>query len=160
MAPQSAQSLSHSKPCTLCHTPRDVLIRCQVDASGAWHLICPGACWRRVSGGVVDGDGAPEHAHYRYGGMWKNKHEAVSAKRPKKARATGEAEAQEGTEEGPREAVPEWRDTAVKYTKNDRVRFEGAVWICRKSHVSQEGKTPAGSVAQWKEAVALQEDAD
>lgn len=28
-------------------------------------------------------DGDSEHPHYRYGGMWKNKHEAVSAKKPK-----------------------------------------------------------------------------
>lgn len=28
-------------------------------------------------------DGDSEHPHYHYGGMWKNKHEAVSAKKPK-----------------------------------------------------------------------------
>lgn len=28
-------------------------------------------------------DGDAEHKFYRYGGMWKNKHEAVSAKKPK-----------------------------------------------------------------------------
>ena len=31
----------------------------------------------------MDGDNAEEHKYYRYGGMWKNKHEAVSAKKPK-----------------------------------------------------------------------------
>jgi len=31
----------------------------------------------------VDGDQTEEHKWYRYGGMWKNKHEAVSAKMPK-----------------------------------------------------------------------------
>lgn len=31
----------------------------------------------------MDGDGKSEHQFYRYGGMWKNKHEAVSAKKPK-----------------------------------------------------------------------------
>ncbi|KAK5700873.1 hypothetical protein LTR97_005390 [Elasticomyces elasticus] len=68
--PKQNETRDYRKPCTLCKTPRDVLIRCQIDESG-------------VSGGVVDGDGAPEHKWYRYGGMWKNKHEAVSAKKPK-----------------------------------------------------------------------------
>lgn len=36
-----------------------------------------------MSGGVIDGDQSEEHRFYRYGGMWKNKHEAVSAKKPK-----------------------------------------------------------------------------
>ncbi|KAF2087185.1 hypothetical protein K490DRAFT_6942, partial [Saccharata proteae CBS 121410] len=70
------------KPCTICTTPRDVLVRCQTDSTGRWHFVCPGTCWRDVSGGRVDGDG--EHPDYRYGGMWKNKHEGVSAKRKKK----------------------------------------------------------------------------
>lgn len=82
----------HSKPCALCSKPRDVLIRCQIDSSGKWHLICTGACWRRVSGGVVDGDGAAEHSFYRYGGMWKNKHEAVSARIKGKAGGRGKKE--------------------------------------------------------------------
>ncbi|THV45284.1 hypothetical protein BGAL_0507g00090 [Botrytis galanthina] len=41
-------------------------------------------CWKDVSGGKVDGDG--KHPEYRYGGMWKNKHEAVSAKIKGKAK--------------------------------------------------------------------------
>lgn len=73
----------YRKPCTLCHTPRDVLVRCQIDESGNWHFLCPGSCWKKVSGGVIDGDNSDEHKFYRYGGMWKNKHEAVSAKKPK-----------------------------------------------------------------------------
>ena len=73
----------HRKPCTLCQKPRDVLVRCQIDESGRWHFVCPGLCWQRVSGGEIDGDGAEVHQWYRYGGMWKNKHEAVSAKKPK-----------------------------------------------------------------------------
>ena len=32
---------------------------------------------------MVEGDQTQEHKDYRYGGMWKNKHEAVSAKMPK-----------------------------------------------------------------------------
>ncbi|ESZ91932.1 hypothetical protein SBOR_7677 [Sclerotinia borealis F-4128] len=74
----------HSKPCTICHTPRDVLIRCQIDETKKWHFVCTGKCWKNVSGGEVDGDGI--HPEYRYGGMWKNKHEAVSAKIKGKAK--------------------------------------------------------------------------
>ncbi|KAI9640378.1 hypothetical protein NHQ30_011123 [Ciborinia camelliae] len=79
----AAQS-PHSKPCTICHTHRDVLIRCQVDETKKWHFVCTGKCWKDVSGGEVDGDG--KHPDYRYGGMWKNKHEAVSAKIKGKAK--------------------------------------------------------------------------
>jgi len=55
------------KPCTLCHQQKDLLIRCQIDKSGAWQMVC-GRCWNQVSGGVVDGD--EEHPDYRYGGLW------------------------------------------------------------------------------------------
>ncbi|KAJ8058802.1 hypothetical protein OCU04_011790 [Sclerotinia nivalis] len=74
----------YSKPCTICHIPRDVLIRCQIDQTKKWHFVCAGKCWKDVSGGKVDGDG--KHPEYRYGGMWKNKHEAVSAKIKGKAK--------------------------------------------------------------------------
>lgn len=74
----------HRKPCSICDTPRDVLIRCQVDESGVWNFVCPGKCWQSVSGGVIDGDLEKGHEHYRYGGMWKNKHAGVSAKVPKR----------------------------------------------------------------------------
>lgn len=76
--PAEAAPRKGSKQCSLCHTPRDVLIRCQIDDTGTWHFICTGKCWKEVSGGVVDGDGTNEW--YKYGGMWKNKHEGVSAK--------------------------------------------------------------------------------
>lgn len=69
------------KPCDLCHEPNDVLVRCQIDETTTWHLVCPKRCWRTVSGGVVDG--SLDHPHYEYGGMWKNKHALVSAKKPK-----------------------------------------------------------------------------
>ncbi|KAM0717555.1 hypothetical protein Q7P37_007407 [Cladosporium fusiforme] len=49
-----------------------------------WHFVCPGACWRRVSGGVIDGDLEKGREGYRYGGMWKNKHAGVSAKVPRR----------------------------------------------------------------------------
>jgi len=56
------------KPCDLCHRDRDLLIRCQIDTSLKWFMVC-GKCWKDVSGGVADGDAA--HPHYRYGGLWK-----------------------------------------------------------------------------------------
>lgn len=81
MTTEDEKALAHRKPCTVCNTPRDVLVRCQIDESGQWHFVCPGACWKAVSGGVIDGD--DQHIYYRYGGMWKNKHAGVSAKKPK-----------------------------------------------------------------------------
>lgn len=56
MVLSSSDPADHRKPCTLCHTPRDVLVRCQIDSTRKWHFVCPGACWRSVSGGVVDGN--------------------------------------------------------------------------------------------------------
>lgn len=58
------------KECSLCHTPRQMLVRCQTDATGAWNFVCPGKCWHSVSGGVEDAKGLEgEFPHYRYGGM-------------------------------------------------------------------------------------------
>ena len=143
--PQLKDPDSYRKPCTLCHKPRDVLVRCQIDPNtlipppppppppattststpsnppsnpndnnnnnetpneieqdpapntpqttptptpqlkpNSWHFVCPGSCWRRVSGGVVDGDLAEGRRGYRYGGMWKNRHAGVSAKVPRR----------------------------------------------------------------------------
>ena len=73
----------YRKECTLCNKLQDVLVRCQIDETGKWNFVCVGKCWKQVSGGIIDGDKAEEHKYYRYGGMWKNKHEAVSAKKPK-----------------------------------------------------------------------------
>jgi hypothetical protein len=75
----------HSKPCTLCQRRRDVLIRCQIDETKKWHFVCTGKCWKEVSGGKTDAHGGG-HPLYRYGGMWKNKHDAVSAKIKGKAK--------------------------------------------------------------------------
>lgn len=63
------------KPCTLCSTSADLLIRCQIDSSGDWQMVC-GRCWKlpTVANGVVDGDGS--NPHYKYGGLWKNLHAA------------------------------------------------------------------------------------
>lgn len=58
------------KECTLCHTPRGVLVRCQIDESGKWNFVCPGKCWTSVSGGVEDAKGFEgQYPYYRYGGM-------------------------------------------------------------------------------------------
>lgn len=38
-------------------------VRCQIDKTETWHMVC-GKCWRTVSGGVVDGDDA--HPDYRW----------------------------------------------------------------------------------------------
>ncbi|GLC46281.1 hypothetical protein PLESTF_001774700 [Pleodorina starrii] len=65
------------KPCSLCGRPRDLLIRCQVDATLSWQMAC-GKCWLEASGGEVDG--AVQKPYYRYGGLWKNHHKAVSGR--------------------------------------------------------------------------------
>ncbi|PPJ59505.1 hypothetical protein CBER1_10009 [Cercospora berteroae] len=63
---------NHNKPCTLCGTSRSVLVRCQIDDSRKWQMVCPGECWKSVSGGQEDARGfEKEHPFYRYGGMWK-----------------------------------------------------------------------------------------
>lgn len=80
---------SGSKPCTICNTSRDVLVRCQIDETGKWHFVCPGACWISVSGGEEDARGMKnQYPHYRYGGMWKNRHAdgPTSAKKPQKVK--------------------------------------------------------------------------
>jgi len=59
------------KKCDTCDELKDLLIRCQIDESQKWHMVC-GKCWNKHSGGVPDGDA--DHPHYRYGGLWKNLH--------------------------------------------------------------------------------------
>lgn len=59
-----------SKLCDKCGLYVDQLIRCRIDASRSWHMIC-NDCWPKVSGGVTDGDDA--HPFYQYGGLWKNR---------------------------------------------------------------------------------------
>ena len=48
-----------------------MLVRCQIDETKAWKMICVKGCWKSVSGGVTDG--TPEFPHYKYGGVWKNR---------------------------------------------------------------------------------------
>jgi hypothetical protein len=61
---------SKQKLCHECARGADLLVRCTVDASQKWHMLC-GRCWTKASGGVPDGDA--NHPHYRYGGLWKNR---------------------------------------------------------------------------------------
>mmetsp|Transcript_1358 Transcript_1358/g.3425 ORF Transcript_1358/g.3425 Transcript_1358/m.3425 type:complete len:266 (-) Transcript_1358:64-861(-) len=68
-----ADKSAGQKPCDGCGKGVDLLVRCTVDASGAWRMMC-GRCWQDASGGVADGDAA--HPHYRYGGLWKNRRAA------------------------------------------------------------------------------------
>mmetsp|Transcript_22240 Transcript_22240/g.33386 ORF Transcript_22240/g.33386 Transcript_22240/m.33386 type:complete len:260 (-) Transcript_22240:57-836(-) len=58
------------KSCDVCSKSVDLLIRCTIDQTQNWNMVC-GSCWKNVSGGVVDGDAA--HPYYRYGGLWKNR---------------------------------------------------------------------------------------
>lgn len=59
------------KPCDLCSTQVDLLIRCTTDETQTFRMVC-GRCWPGVSGGVPDGVSST-HPHYRYGGLWKNR---------------------------------------------------------------------------------------
>ena len=61
------------KACDLCARSVDLLIRCEIDRSSGWRMVC-GRCWKTpaVAGGVPDGDG--QNPNYRYGGLWKNLH--------------------------------------------------------------------------------------
>jgi len=59
-----------NKTCDVCTKRVDLLIRCTVDVSRQWKMVCR-ECWNGVSGGVTDGDA--QHPHYTYGGLWKNR---------------------------------------------------------------------------------------
>lgn len=59
-----------NKECDLCSREVSMLIRCRTDETCEWRMVC-GRCWKKVSGGVTDGD--EEHPFYTYGGVWKNK---------------------------------------------------------------------------------------
>ena len=166
----------HQKACSLCQKPRDVLVRCQTSLSGEWLFVCPGKCWKEVSGGVIDGDGKEGHEGYRYGGMWKNKWAGVSAKKKtklKKNKRSGPGQnedgpaTEQGTEDGGESSavnvVSEWRgdmsdaheDQQCQYTRNDRVLLDGTVWVCRRTHVGsgeRNERRPGVGYRFWKEA--------
>lgn len=50
------------KQCTVCSRSVDLLVRCQMDATRQYHMLC-GRCWAKASGGRVDG--TPETPYYR-----------------------------------------------------------------------------------------------
>ena len=66
---QKREKAPKLKPCDICGEHVDLLVRCQVDETRAWKLVCGKKCWKQVSGGVTDGDA--DHPHYKYGGLWK-----------------------------------------------------------------------------------------
>ena len=130
---RSKSPSAYRKPCDLCHAPNDVLVRCTIDDTSVWFFVCTKNCWRRVSGGEIDG--TPDHPYYRYGGMWKNKHAGVSAKKPKPEKPV---------------ALQDWQD-CTSYVFNDKVTYEKLIWICRRSHTSSEVKAPGKGYSFWKE---------
>lgn len=121
----------------------------------------------------MDGDSAAAHRWYRYGGMWKNKHEAVSAKMRK--RKPGNAQRDRSKQELPAaeselkmangddrdnssesdvhqdSPCPAWVGNETQYMKNDQITWHDQTWSCRKSHVSNEARTPDKTVSLWKE---------
>ena len=125
---------SHRKPCDICHKLCDVLVRCRIDETLKWCLVCTSGCWQDVSGGQVDG---PDKPFYQYGGMWKNKVAGASAKKPKAKKSV---------------PVRKWNDAGSKYVTNDKVEQDGKTWICRKSHNSSvETTMPGLGYTYWKE---------
>lgn len=145
MAPKRSKSPSdYRKPCSICDNPRDVLVRCRIDETLQWNFVCPGSCWRVVSGGVIDG--SEDKPHYAYGGMWKNKHAFISAKSKNRNKNNHSA------------LMKVWSDCQADYIQNDRVRHEGKVWICRRSHSSDNENAPGLSYRYWKEAPSSASD--
>lgn len=130
---RSKSPSTYRKPCDLCHAPNDVLVRCSIDDTSTWYFVCTKICWKKVSGGAIDG--GPDHPYYRYGGMWKNKHANVSAKKPK---------AKKGL------AVRDWQEHK-SYVLNDKVMYKEQVWSCRRSHTSSEVNIPGKCYSSWKE---------
>lgn len=66
------------KACDLCGKRVDLLIRCTIDETQQFKMVC-GKCWPSVSGGVPDGV-SQTHPHYRYGGLWKNRNADLKKK--------------------------------------------------------------------------------
>jgi hypothetical protein len=68
---ENNNSSKGNKRCDKCGESRSMLVRCQIDETKAWKMICVKGCWKSVSGGATDG--TPEFPHYKYGGVWKNR---------------------------------------------------------------------------------------
>ena len=118
-----------SKRCDRCETSgQDLLIRCRVDASGRWNMVC-GRCWKHVSGGKTDGDA--EHPHYAYGGLWKNRRAAKNPTQPPElAGAAAAAAAMKNSKSAPpprfsrREEVSPVAFFNVTFTSRPKKRIE------------------------------------
>ena len=146
MASKRAKSPSaYQKACSLCQKPRDVLLRCRVDETEQWHSICTGKCWKDVSGGVVDG--SEDYPFYKYGGVWKNKHAGTSGKKPKRKDQA---------------SIKDWSEGQSSYITNDKVKHNGKVWICRRSHDTTTKSVPGTGYRFWKEvdSTSTQHDED
>lgn len=74
MTPQEKAD-SKRKQCDVCTKSVNLLVRCTIDFTQSWKMLC-GRCWRDASGGVPDGDA--DHPFYRYGGLWKNRSALVA----------------------------------------------------------------------------------
>lgn len=90
-------------------------------------------------------DGTEDKSHYVYGGMWKNKHAGVSAKKPKKKDHT---------------PLKDWSKARSEYITNDRVKHEGRLWICRRSHITTDQYSPGIGYRYWKEDASSQSTTD
>lgn len=139
MATKRSNSPSaYRKACDLCQKPRDVLVRCRIDETLQWHFVCTGSCWKDVSGGVIDG--TEDKEHYTYGGMWKNRHAGVSAKKPKKKPKKKHSA-----------VINDWSEVQAHYVRNDKVTYDSKVWNCRRSHDTTDKTAPGIGYTYWKE---------
>ena len=77
--------------------------------------------------------------------MWKNKHAGISARKPK-------------NKEKNSASMKDWSDCQIDYLQNDRVKHEDKVWICRRSHTSDNENAPGLSYRYWKEAPSASDD--
>ena len=68
--------------------------------------------------------------------MWKNKHSGVSAKKPKQK-----------SKLSPRP----WSGNDAEYVTNDQVVYDNKLWICRRSHYSDDKMPPEAAYRYWKE---------
>ena len=77
----------------------------------------------------------------------------MSAKKPKPKKAkTDKSEAVGKEWQPPVESEDRKQDDVrVSYTRNDRVRWEGKDWVCRRGHESDERRRPGVGWTWWKE---------
>lgn len=77
----------------------------------------------------------------------------MSAKKPKSKKAKTDKNEAVGKEwQAPIESEDKQQDyLRVSYTRNDRVRWEGKDWVCRRGHESDEKRRPGVGWTWWKE---------